>query len=234
MDRIVSLRHAIAPGLGAATIVVALFVLDVVPTVSIALGALVWVGTALMLSPRQRFKSLLKLENLKYDAGAMRAELETALGRIANLRRMAERMGRPSMAGSLMRIAESADAIINDLERNPRDYRRMRKPLAHYLGHAETIAERFLYMQETRTVGLDLLNRTEATLADLDRVFEEYKRRMVQDEAHDLDARIALLEQEIRNEGLPPERAPDPPAAGPSGPPGPPPDARGRGGPWSR
>ena len=205
MDRIINLRHVIAPSLGAATIVVALFGLGVVPTVSIVLGVLVWVGVALMLSPRQRFKHILKLDDLKYDATAMRAELETAVGRIATLRRLGGRMGRPGLTGSLGRIADSADAIINDLERNPRDYRRLRKPLTHYLAHAETIAERFHYMQQTRTVDLDLLRRTESTLADLDRVFEEYKRRMVQDEAYDLDARIALLEQEIRREGLPPE-----------------------------
>ena len=217
MDRITRLRHAIAPSLGAATIVIALFGLGVVPTVSIMLGVLVWVGVALMLSPRQRFKHILKSDDLKYDATAMRAELETAVGRIANLRRLAERLGRPSLTGSLNRIADSADAIINDLERNPRDYRRLRKPLTHYVRHAETIAERFHYMQQTRTVDLDLLRRTESTLADLDRVFEEYKRRMVQDEVYDLDARIALLEQEIRSEGLPPE---------------PPPDARRDGGPW--
>ena len=217
MDRIIRLRHVIAPSLGAATIVVALFALDVVPTVSILLGVLVWVGAALMLSPRQRFKHFLKLNDLKYDATAMRAELETAVGRIGRLRRLAESLGRPSLTGCLNRIADAADAIINDLERNPRDYRRLRKPLTHYLAHAETIAERFHYMQQTRTVDLDLLRRTEGTLADLDRVFEEYKRRMVQDEAHDLDARIALLEQEIRSEGLPPM---------------PPPDAKRGDGPW--
>jgi hypothetical protein len=219
MDRIVRLRHAIAPGLGAATIVVALFGLDVVPTVSIVLGALVWAGTALLLSPRQRFKKLLSLDDLKYDATAMRAELETALGRIASVRRMAEKMGRPAIAGSLARIADSAEAIVDDLERNPRDYRRMRKPLTHYLKHAETIAERFLYMQRTRTVDPELLRRTESTLGDLDRVFAEYKRRMVQDEAYDLDARIALLEQEIRTEGLPPDPAGPPPAPQPPPPP---------------
>lgn len=238
MDRIVSLRHAIAPILGAAVIVIALFGLDIVPTVAIVLGALVWAGTALLLSPRQRFKHLLKLDDLKYDAAAMRGELETAVGRIANLRRMAERMGRPALTGSLTRIADSADAMIADLERNPRDYRRMRKPLTHYLLHAETIAERFLYMQQTRTVDADLLRRTESTLGDLDRVFEDYKRRMVQDEAHDLDARIALLEQEIKAEGLPPEPRREPPPepprdSHPDTPPGPPPDARrGGSGPW--
>ena len=112
MDRIVRLRHAIAPSLGAAVIVIALFVLNIVPTVAILLGALVWAGTALLLSPRQRFKSLLKLDDLKYDAGAMRSELETAVGRIASLRRMSEKLGRPSLTGSLVRIADSADALI--------------------------------------------------------------------------------------------------------------------------
>jgi len=53
--------------------------------------------------------------------------------------------------------------------------------------------------------------RIEHTLADLERVFEEYNRRAIEDEAFDLDSRILLLEQEIKAEGVSGPGSPDPP-----------------------
>ncbi len=206
MDPIYRLRHVIAPTLGAATILVALFGLGIVPTVAIALGALVWAGAALMLVPRRRFRSLLKAGDLGYDAALARRELETAAGRVRTLRRLGDRLDRldrPAMTVSLARITASAEAIMRDLERSPRDYRRMRKPLTHYLAHVETIAERYAYMRAAAgPVDPATTQRIERTLADLERVFEDYTRRAVEDEAFDLDSRILLLEQEIKAEGV--------------------------------
>jgi len=90
MDAIYSLRHVIAPALGAATILVALFALGIAPTVAIVIGAVVWAGAALMLVPRRRFQGLLKAEGLGYDADLARRELEAAAGRVRTLRRLAD------------------------------------------------------------------------------------------------------------------------------------------------
>ena len=57
-------------------------------------------------------------------------------------------------------------------------------------------------MRATAPIGAEIKDRVERTLGDLQQVFLEYNRRMVEDEAYDLDARLALLEQQIAGEGI--------------------------------
>lgn len=205
METLTRLRHLLAPAVGALVLVVALFALDLGPVLALVLGGLVWAGTALTLMPKKRFGSLDKAQGLVYGADMIRGELESALARTASIRRLAARLDWPNIGDRLGRIAASAEAIINDVERNPGDYRRMRKALTHYLAHVETIAERLAYMAESGALDTETRRRSEKTLVGVEQVFVDYTRRMVQDEAHDLDARISLLEQEIRAEGvLPP------------------------------
>jgi hypothetical protein len=202
LDALTRYRHVIAPGLGAAVVVTAVFGLDTGPTFAILLGALVWAGAALMLVPSRPFARLLKRQGIGYDPQMLAGELEQAQGRIRAIRKVKDRLDAPVIGASLDRIASSAAAIIADLQRNPSDYRRMRKALMHYLAHAEIIAERFAYMHSLGAVRPETVRRTEHTLADLEKVFIEYNRRMFEDEEADMDARIALLEQEIRTEGI--------------------------------
>ena len=215
MSALTRMRHLLAPALGAVVLVVALFGLDLGPVMAVILGALVWGGAALTLMPRRRFGGLAKAQGLVYDAEMIRGELEAAVARVASIRRLGSTLALPGISDQLGRITASAEAIINDVERSPADYRRMRKALTHYLGHVETIAERVAYMHGTGALDRDTRQRTERTLSGVEQVFVDYTRRMVQDEAHDLDARIALLEQEIRAEGVVPRGSGDTPPAAP-------------------
>ena len=208
MKTLTRLRHVLAPGLGALVLVAALFALDLGPVMAIVLGLLVWGGTALTLMPRRRFGGLAKADGLVYDSEMIRKELEATVVRVASIRRLGARLASPPITDRLNRITASAESIIDDVERNPADYRRMRKALTHYLAHVETITERLVYMAGTGTLDPETRSRTEQTLAGVEQVFVDYTRRMVQDEAQDLDARIALLEQEIRAEGVLPPNGP--------------------------
>ncbi len=195
-------RHIIAPVAGAITVAVAAVVAQIDPIFSVVVGGLVWGGTALVLAPISPFRRIKATEGLGFEPEFVMQELEKANGLIQRIRKMREGMRVSAIGNSIGRICDSADLIIADLTRNPRDYRRLRKPLVHYLPHVETIVERYNYMEDGLAMDEQTRSRTEEMLRDLEKVFMEYNRRMMKDEAHDLDARIALLESAIDAEGV--------------------------------
>ena len=202
MARASVFRHVAALALGVAATALGVFALDVHVLVSVGVGALVYGGSLLLTVPANRFKALPRSKELGEAPDFVVAELERTRERIRTIRKIRGRMPVSAVADSVGAIADSADAIIADLNRNPRDYRRLRKALVHYLPHVETIAERYAYVQEAGSVDPEMRGRAEQTLADMQRLFVEYQRRMLADETFDLDTRIALLEQEVRREGV--------------------------------
>ena len=202
MARVAALRHIVAPCLGIAAMGLGVFALDVHVLVSFGVAALVYGGTLLLTMPSNPFKSLAKRGDLGLAPEFVIAELQQAHERVRSIRKIRSRMRISTLGDSIGAIADSADAILADLNRNPRDYKRLRKALVHYLPHVETIADRYAYMQEAGSIDPEIRGRAEQTLADMQRLFVEYQRRMLADETFDLDTRIALLEQEVRREGV--------------------------------
>jgi hypothetical protein len=197
-----SLRHILAPLAGAAAIVAILVAFDIPMStrapVAVAVGLLVWGGAYFLLKPKAPKTGVLQAV---LDANT-RAELAEAEGRARTIRDVAGKISIEPVAVSLVRIAEYADTIIGDVRRDPKDYPRLRKPLAHYLKHVDSIADRLLYISRVGRAADDIVQRAVITLKDLELVFLEYNRRMIEDEAFDLDARMALLETEISMEGI--------------------------------
>lgn len=202
MARSAMRRHGLAAALGVAAVSLGLIGLDVHPLVSVAVGAVVYAGTLLMTLSSNPFRSLTKRNEFGQAPAFMTAEVQQARDRIRSIRRISSGMATSQIGDSIGAIADSADAIIADLGRNPGDYRRLRKALVHYLPHVETIADRIAYMQGVGPIDPEIRGRAEQTLVDMQRLFVEYQRRMLADETFDLDARIALLEQEVRREGV--------------------------------
>ena len=195
-------RHGVPLLLGAATVAMSWQGLAMGATVSLGLGALVWLGGALVLNPPRLLDKTSEARSIPIEQPMFKKEVEDAVRRIARLRMLRERVDSEPLRDSLEAIADSATVMISDLRRNPSDYRRLRKALNHYLRHVEIVTERYAYMRATAPVGSEIKDRVERTLGDLQQVFLEYNRRMVEDEAYDLDARLALLEQQIAGEGI--------------------------------
>ena len=187
----------------------------VAPLVGLAVGAaIVWavgwwwlaipaatlVGAALwvMLAPEGAFdprrrKAARAMEGVPL---LFREEIAAAGDRIKALRRLAYRFGTDPLRDTILEIADHARAILDDVERAPKDYGRMRKALTHYLKHVETIAERLDDM--ARQAGAaEAMARSRTTLGELVPVFRRYRDRMLEDEAFDIDSRLTLLEQDI-------------------------------------
>lgn len=127
-------------------------------------------------------------------------ELSEAQDRIKQIRRVAWNLDSVALRDSLLRVSDAAKAICEDVGRNPDDYGRVRKALRHYLSHTAEIADRLAYMGRVGSADPALRERTERTIADLDTVFQGYRDRMVEDETFDIEARLTLLETEIKGE----------------------------------
>ena len=127
-------------------------------------------------------------------------EISEAQDHIKQIRRVAWNLNSVALRDSLLRVSDAAKAICEDVVRNPGDYGRVRKALRHYLSHAAEIADRLAYMGRVGSADPALRERTERTIADLDTVFQGYRDRMVEDEAFDIEARLTLLETEIKGE----------------------------------
>ena len=130
----------------------------------------------------------------------VRDELNQAKERVKTIRRLAYAQGTDPMRESLLSITDTTKDIIADVEREPGDHRRMRKALTHYLSHVETIAERIDYVRKTGGSEPEVVERSRGTLKELADVFQSYRDKMLDDEVFDVDARIDLLENEIRAE----------------------------------
>ncbi len=178
--------------------------------IAVAVGAAVWFGlgwswwggipaalvaaavAAVVLSPDPKMKKDQALPE------AIRDEVLAAEARVKTVRGLALRQGLTPVRAPLQQIAEHAKAILDDVRRSPGDYRRLRKVLTHYFAHVETIAERLDYVTKAGTAEPEMVERSKTTLTDLVAVFAGYRERATEDEKFDIDARMTLLEQEIK------------------------------------
>lgn len=193
-------RHFLAPVAGAVAMLGAVFGLDMAPTFAIVLGALVWGGLVFVLKTESGFADLARIHG--EEGTRIAGELDEASRRVARLRMTAAQIENWALRATTERIAASAEAIIADTNRNIRDYGRTRKALTQYLPHAEQIADHYVYMVSIRDLGPELDAKAREALQDLEKIFIDYKRRMVEDESFDLDARIELLKSEMMSEGI--------------------------------
>lgn len=198
MEQLTRHRGLLAPAVGAAVILAGMFALEVGPVLSVVLGALVWGGVALMLEPDDPFAHLAALG---FDGKRIAKELQAAAERIQVIRLAASSLQGGQIHDSLTRIADAAQSMIDDLATDAKDYRRLRKPLQHYLTQVEKIAASIAEIG-LHNLEQDRILRMRAMLSDLERVFQDYKRRMLESDVFDIDTRMELLETEMRSEGV--------------------------------
>ncbi len=198
MEQLTRHRGLLAPAVGAAVILAGMFSLEVGPVLSVVLGALVWGGVALMLEPDDPFAHLAALG---FDGKRIARELQAAAERVQVIRLAASSLQGGQIHDSLTRIADAAQSMIDDLATDAKDYRRLRKPLQHYLTQVEKIAASIAEIG-LHNLEQDRILRMRAMLSDLERVFQDYKRRMLESDVFDIDTRMELLETEMRSEGV--------------------------------
>ncbi len=99
------------------------------------------------------------------------------------------------------RICDIADAILQEIESDPRDLRRSRKFLNVYLNGAKQVTEGYARTHKnTQTGGLEQNFRN--VLETIETVFQEQQQKLQEDDIFDLDVQIEVLTTQLKREGI--------------------------------
>jgi 5-bromo-4-chloroindolyl phosphate hydrolysis protein len=124
--------------------------------------------------------------------------LEEAERRIARIEAARRRLPPGEVAERLGRIARSARGVVDLLEEDPRDLRRARRFLHVYLSGAQEACERYARTRP-RAATAELDDRFRSVLATIERVFDEQRQHLLEDEVLDLDVQIEVLSRQLEH-----------------------------------
>jgi 5-bromo-4-chloroindolyl phosphate hydrolysis protein len=126
--------------------------------------------------------------------------LMAARDRIEALRRAAAAL--PAARESrVLALADTADRILERVEADPGDLRRVDRFLRRDLAAAADVAERYATIDAGALEAgrsAELSRKFDSALTDLERVFEKHHARTYDDELFELEARLELLESQGR------------------------------------
>ncbi|VAW87597.1 hypothetical protein MNBD_GAMMA16-1437 [hydrothermal vent metagenome] len=126
-----------------------------------------------------------------YDSRELVAQIERANKEIHN-QEMHER---------LRRIIERGRKILQSIEQNPRDIRRVNRFLTTYLVGTQRITEGYVKMTK-QTHSDELAENFRKVLITIEDVFQEQHQKMLENDILDLDVQIEVLAIQLKQEGV--------------------------------
>jgi len=138
------------------------------------------------------------------DASAAQV-ISAAHERVDGILEAADRISRPEVRTRVARLCESAEKILAELRREPRQVDLARAFLTYYLEAAYRIVLGYAGLTE-RGAGSDevqtTLTRAEASLDAIQQAFDKQLSGLLEHEVIDLDAEVALLEKTVQMDNL--------------------------------
>jgi len=195
-------RRLLAP-LGSAVIAALVYSLGGVGLFgSIVVFLFCWIVATRLLRP-DRYEALFdQAEGLLVDPKLLAMELRTAESRLRTIKRASLKLNDRELRQSIGAIAGSAKQLVTDVKSDPAEFPRVQKALGSYLGHLETVTSSLAALHREGDDDPELAERARVTLADLARTFEDYRRKMVDDDRLELDVRLEMLERSMQRDGL--------------------------------
>ena len=151
--------------------------------------------------------------------GLSREMVQTALReggeKLSELKELSRRLSDPSIRSRFDGVVASADKILEDLRKNPKDIRAARQFLNYYLEATIKIVGTYAELADKNLPSADIqasLRKAESMLDMIRAAFEKQHARLLEDDVLDLDAEMSLLKQTITMEGLGPEAGAGKPA----------------------
>ncbi|MEM7444873.1 MAG: 5-bromo-4-chloroindolyl phosphate hydrolysis family protein [Pseudomonadota bacterium] len=169
---------------------------------TLAIFFFLWIVSARLLRPDPYAALFDQAEGLLVDPKLLALELRTAESRLKSIRRDSMRLTDRELRQTIGSITGSARQLITDVKAEPAEFPRVQKALGSYLGHLETVTNSLVTIQRDGAEDPDTVDRTRQTLADLAKTFEDYKRKMVEDDRLELDVRLELMERSMQRDGL--------------------------------
>jgi 5-bromo-4-chloroindolyl phosphate hydrolysis protein len=131
----------------------------------------------------------------------VRKALADAEQRILGIERSARAIGNPELRQRLRRIAGQGRAILELIERRPRDLRRARKFLTVYLEGAQKVSAGYAQTHKLAD-SRELEQNFRTVLATIEDVFTEQQESLLETDVLDLDVQIEVLTKQLKNEGI--------------------------------
>jgi 5-bromo-4-chloroindolyl phosphate hydrolysis protein len=135
------------------------------------------------------------------NADRIAAALQQAEQKILTIDRARSQINQRELNQRLDRITALARNILEEIARDPRDFRRARKFLNTYLDGAQRVIAGYAraHVNGHSDTLEDNFRRVLVTIED---VFEQQYQRLLQNDLNDLDIQMEVLETQLRREGL--------------------------------
>jgi hypothetical protein len=129
------------------------------------------------------------------------AAVNEAKGKIADIRHHGDRLANRELRARLERICTAALAVVDEIERDPKDLPRARRFLNVYLDGTRDVVRDYAKREQdfAETV---LADNFQNVLATIERVFQEQLQHLRKDEAFDLEVAIDVLHTQLTKEGV--------------------------------
>ena len=127
--------------------------------------------------------------------------IREAEGKLAEIETAAAALKNRELRGHVARIVTEARAVLDEIERDPKDLARARRFLNTYLDGTRNVVRDYARRQEDFADTPLAANFTNV-LATIERVFAEQVTHLRKDEALDLDVAIEVLETQLTKEGV--------------------------------
>lgn len=127
--------------------------------------------------------------------------LQQAEQKILSIEQASSHITQPELNRRLNRIVSLARDILAEIARDPRDLRRARKFLNTYLDGAQRVVAGYVkaHMNGRSYVLEDNFRRI---LVTIEEVFGQQYQRLLENDLHDLDVQMEVLETQLKREGL--------------------------------
>lgn len=129
------------------------------------------------------------------------AALEEARGKIRAIRAEAAGLHSRELKERLARITTSADAVLQQIERDPRDLRRARRFLVTYLDGTRDVVAGYRAQQHD-LAETPLAANFRHVLETVEKVFAEQQEILKRNETLDLEVQIDVLKTQLEREGV--------------------------------
>jgi 5-bromo-4-chloroindolyl phosphate hydrolysis protein len=168
--------------------------------IALAFGAGAFAAFALLygFDPR-RVRS--PIETGHGNAERISAALQQAEQQILTIDQARSRITQPELIQRLEHITARARDILTEIARDPRDFRRARKFLNTYLDGAQRVIAGYA-RAHVNGHSHRLEDNFRRVLVTIEDVFEQQYQRLLQNDLHDLDIQMEVLETQLKREGL--------------------------------
>jgi len=107
----------------------------------------------------------------------------------------------PELTRRIARICAAAGAVVDELERDPKDARRAQRFLVTYLDSAATVVAKYAAL-DAKDAGHALEARFAELLHTIEETFSRQADRLMHNDRLDLDVEIELLKKQMQYEGV--------------------------------